>query len=119
MENGISICAVSGTPSIGPDNWKGATFRRMLRKGREIRGPELEKSAASGFARAVGNFDSERKSLEGGPTLKGMRVGCVGAGGEGKGVGTGDPLEAGTLSAAGTPVPFGESFASVDGLAGD
>jgi len=52
-----------------------------------------------------------------------MRVGWAGGSadgcGEGKGVGTGDPLEAGTLSAAGTPVPFGESLAVVDGLAED
>ena len=51
--------------------------------------------------------------------MKGMRAGGSGASGDGKEVGTGDPLEAGTLSAAGTPVPFGESFAVMDGLADD
>jgi len=50
--------------------------------------------------------------------LNGMRVGGSGARGDGKGVGTGGPLEAGTLSAAGPPVPFGEIFAAVGALGG-
>src|SRR6187455_163459 len=48
-----------------------------------------------------------RKSSEGADILNGIRVG---AGGVGKPVGTDGPLEAGTLSGAGPPVPFGESL---------
>jgi hypothetical protein len=50
--------------------------------------------------------------------LNGIRAGGVGAKGEGKEVGTGDPLEAGTLSEAGTPVPFGETLTAIGGRAG-
>ena len=56
-----------------------------------------------------------RRSFEGGLTLKGIRTAEAGAKGEGKGVGTGGPLEAGTLSAADTPIPFGEIFFAASG----
>ena len=56
-----------------------------------------------------------RRSFEGGLTLNGIRIGCGGATGVTGGVGTGGPLEAGTLSVAGTPVPFGEIFATIGG----
>ena len=67
---------------------------------------------------ALARSDFERIVRWPGSTLNGIRVGGNGAKGDGKEVGTGDPLEAGTLSAAGTPVPFGEILAAIGGRAG-
>ncbi len=61
-----------------------------------------------GQRRGGGPAGGSRRSFEGGLTLNGIRIGGAGAKGDGKGVGMDGPLEAGTLSVAGTPIPFGE-----------
>ena len=95
------MTASSGTVSIGPDNWHGATPRKIDRNGRRMRGPAPENSTFgnSSFGAAIFGADASRKSFDGGLILIGILAGAAefgladgGATGEGKGVGTGDPL---------------------------
>jgi hypothetical protein len=57
------------------------------------------------------NLAGARKSSDGGGILNGMRTDGTAEAKEVE-VGTGGPLEAGTLSEAGTPIPFGEILAT-------
>ena len=115
------MVASSATFSIGPDIWQGATPRRIGLSGRRICVPALASFTFGGSTGEVAIFGAafSRRSFPTGLSLIGAPPGMGegasdfglatgGAKGEGKGVGTGDPLEAGTLSVAGTPVPFGE-----------
>src|SRR5262245_8228478 len=101
----------------------------MDRNGRRMRGPPVENSTFgnSNLGAAIFGAGASRRSFDGGLILIGIFAGAGefalaggGARGEGRGVGTGDPLEAGTLSVAGTPVPFGEIFGAIgaDGATG-
>src|SRR2546423_4260458 len=79
-----------------------------------MRGPLLANPSGSlslevdGISVASGN--GSRNSFDGALILNGIRTGTSVAAAADEGVGTGGPLEAGTLSVAGTPVPFGDIF---------
>src|SRR5262245_36878341 len=118
IERGTSIVAVAGTSPTGPESWYGERARSTLPNGKRMRGPAVAKavvaSLGAGWVRSVARPVALR-SFDGGLTLNGIRAAGGGARGEGKGVGMGGPLEAGTLSVAGTPTPFGEKSLVVSG----
>src|SRR5712691_5454621 len=93
--------------------------RSTARDDNRMRGPLLEKPSGSrswetdGVSVASGS--GSRSSFEGAVILNGIRTGAAVATVAGEGVGTGGPLEAGTLSVAGTPVPFGDIFGATGG----
>ena len=83
-----------------------------------MRGPAVAKAAVARLGAGWAGFVARPvalRSFDGGLTLKGIRAAGGGAKGAGKGVGMGGPLEAGTLSVAGTPTPFGEKSFVVSG----